>query len=159
MNKTPQIALILGLSLFATTAVMAENAPEGAKTPFQDSKKAEEFFAAELDFKTNPYGVNKMIDEKAKDIIIVDVRSTEDYAKGHIPGAINIPYEKYNGFNGSETKFPGLTKDKVNIVYCYNHLCNLAQKAAKVFASNGYPVKEMVGGFEEWKNDKYSIEK
>ncbi|HUX80630.1 MAG TPA: rhodanese-like domain-containing protein [Alphaproteobacteria bacterium] len=159
MNKTQKIALILGLTLFTISAVMAENALEGAQTPLQDSKKAEEFFAAELDFKTNPYGVNRMIEEKSKDIIIADVRSAEDYAKGHIPGAINIPYEKYNGFNGSETKFPGLSKEKINIVYCYKHLCNLAQKAAKVFASNGYPVKEMVGGFEEWESDKYSIEK
>jgi rhodanese-related sulfurtransferase len=38
-------------------------------------------------------------------------------------------------------------------------LCNLAQKAAKKFASLGYPVKEMAGGFTEWEKKKYPIEK
>jgi rhodanese-related sulfurtransferase len=38
-------------------------------------------------------------------------------------------------------------------------LCNLGEKAAKKFTSLGYPVKEMVGGFEEWKRHKLPIEK
>jgi rhodanese-related sulfurtransferase len=161
MNTVFKIVFSLGISFVAITSIMAQKSTQNPqpKVPLQDSKKAAEFFEAELDFKTNPYGVNRMIEEKAKDIIIVDVRSAEDFAKGHIPGAINLPFEKYNNFTGSETNFPGLTKDKVNIVYCYELLCNLAQKAAKSFASLGYPVKEMAGGFEEWKKHKYPIEK
>ncbi len=92
-------------------------------------------------------------------ITIVDVRSADEYAKGHIPGAINIPYEKHESFEGSETEFPELRKDGYNYVYCYQLLCNLGQKAAKKFASLGYPVKEIVGGFEEWKAGKHPIEK
>ena len=161
MNTAFKIAFTIGLSILAITSVRADTAPQGAQpqAPLQDTKKAVEFFEAELDFKTNPYGVNRMIEDKAKDIIIVDVRSAEDYAKGHIPGAINLPYEKYNGFTSNETEFPGLAKDKVNIVYCYELLCNLAQKAAISFAANGYPVKEMAGGFQEWKEKKYPIVK
>lgn len=177
------IASILGISLLATTSVMAQKSTQNTqpKVPLQDSKKAVEFFQNELNFKTNPYGVNKMIEAKAKnvsivveeevkdmtlkieeaptDMTIVDVRSAEDFAKGHIPGAINLPFEKYDSFTGSETDFPGLTKDKINIVYCYELLCNLAEKAAMKFASLGYPVKEMAGGYEEWKTDKYPIVK
>lgn len=134
---------------------------ENSQSPsaLQDPAKAVEYFDGELNFKTNPYGVNRMIEEGAKNITIVDVRSAKDFANGHIPGAINIPFDKHMGFEGSETLFSGLRKDGFNYIYCYKHLCNLAQKAGKKFASLGYPVKEMVGGFEEWKNHKYPIEK
>ncbi len=159
MKNSSKIALIVGISLLATVIVKADSQRSQTQSPLQNTKKAVEFFAAELDFKTNPYGVNRMIEEKANNITIVDVRSAKDYAKGHIPGAINVPYDQYNGFTGSETEFPGLTKDKVNVIYCYELLCNLAQKAAVKFASLDYPVKEMAGGFAEWKTHKYPIVK
>lgn len=131
-------------------------APE---SKLQDSKKAVEYFENELNFTTNPYGTKKVVDGEVKNVTIVDVRDAKSFAAGHIPGAINIPFDKYKGFEGSETEFSGLRKDGYNYVYCYEHLCNLAQKAAKKFASLGYPVKEMVGGFEEWKAHDYPIEK
>jgi rhodanese-related sulfurtransferase len=126
--------------------------------PSQDSAKAVTFFQNELAFKTNPYGTKRIIDEKAKNVTIVDVRTAKDFKKGHIPGAINIPYDQYNGFEGDEKAFPELRKDGMNYIYCYAHLCNLSQKAALKFARLGYPVKEIVGGFEEWKNHQYPIE-
>jgi len=156
MKKSSKIAKVIWVSLLAT----APSVSYGASTqPLQDTKKAVEFFTHELNFKTNPHGVKAAIDEGLKNVTIVDVRDAESYAKGHIPGAINVPYEKYDGFEGPETEFPGLRKDGYNYVYCYQLLCNLGQKAAKKFASVGYPVKEIVGGFEEWKNEGNPIEK
>lgn len=125
----------------------------------QDSKEAVKFFESKLDLETNPYGVNAVIQGKAKNFTIVDVRSAKDFAEGHIPGAINIPGDEHQWFTGSEKAFSQLRKDGYNYIYCYKHLCNLAQKAAKKFASLGYPVKEMVGGFYSWKEDGYPIEK
>lgn len=147
---------LLALPLLIGSATVCVSAPE---QPLQDSKKAVEFFEQELEFVTNPHGVKSVVDEKVKNVTIVDVRSAEEFAKGHIPGAINVPPEKHAAFEGNETEFPELRKDGYNYVYCYQLLCNLSQKAAKKFASLGYPVKEMVGGFEEWKEHKYPIEK
>jgi rhodanese-related sulfurtransferase len=150
-------SLVGSMALFTASSGVCESSH--SPSTLQDSAKAVEYFEYELDFKTNPYGVNRIIDGGAKNVTIVDVRAAKDFANGHIPGAINIPYDQYNGFEGSETNFSGLRKNGFNYIYCYEHLCNLAQKAAKKFASLGYPVKEMVGGFEEWKNHKYSIVK
>lgn len=147
---------IFGVSLLLTTSTICQSAPQ---EPQQDSKKAVEYFENELNFKTNPHGVKSVVDGKTKNVTIVDVRSEKDYAKGHIPGAINIPWEKHQSFDGPETEFPELRKKGYNYVYCYELLCNLAQKAAKKFASLGYPVKEMAGGFEEWKAHDHPIEK
>lgn len=125
----------------------------------QNTQKAVEYFEQELEFTTNPYGVKTAIDNQEKNILIVDVRSAEAYAKGHIPGAINIPGDQFNYFKGSHDTFPGLKKDKVHYVYCYNLLCELGKKAAIAFAEKGYQVKEIKGGFESWEQFKYPIEK
>ena len=157
MKKSSHSLLILGLSISMGQSVWAKDAQ--TKTSPQDTKAAAEFFRHELNFKTNPYGVNSALKDKQKNITIVDVRSATDFAKGHIPGAINLPWDKYNSFDGPDTTFPELRKDGYNYVYCYQLLCNLSQKAAVKFASLGYPVKEMVGGFAEWAKEKYPIEK
>jgi rhodanese-related sulfurtransferase len=153
MKYLSQIAFVSSIAFLASSPAFCHD------SQVQDSTKAVEYFESELNFTTNPYGVNRALEEKAKNITIVDVRDAQSFAQGHIPGAINIPYDKHEGFSGTETEFPGLRKDGFNYVYCYMHLCNLAQKAAKKFASLGYPVKEMVGGFDEWKASKYPVEK
>jgi len=149
---------LMNITLKVTCLTLALTIPSLAENPAQDTSKAEQYFANELDFKTNPYGVKKALENKESNIAIIDVRASKDFAAGHIPGAISIPYDKYN-FDGSDTEFPGLKKDGYNYVYCYKAECNLAQKAAKKFASLGYPVKEIVGGFQSWKNDKFPVEK
>lgn len=116
----------------------------------QDTSQAVKFFDDELSFTVGPMDVKNVVDGKEKNITIVDVRAEADYAKDHIPGAINIPCDKHNYFKGSETEFSGLRKDGFNYVYCYEMLCNLSQEAAKKFASLGYPVKEVKGGFKAW---------
>jgi len=39
----------------------------------------------------------------------------------------------------------------MNVVYCYSAVCHLAARACISFASRGFPVMEMDGGFEAWK--------
>lgn len=148
-------AFVLGLTLSSLCPISAENQPnETTNNNIQDTQRAAQYFEDELNFKTNSYFVNQVIQGKVPNVTIVDVRSADAYAKGHIPGAINLPDEKYNYFNGSETEFPGLRKDGFNLVYCYTKTCNLGQKAAKKFTSLGYPVKEIVGGYELWTEEK-----
>ncbi len=55
-----------------------------------------------------------MMIEAEEDIIILSVRQAADYANGHIPGAINIPWGK-----GMEEYFGQLPEDMKIVVYCY----------------------------------------
>ncbi len=123
----------------------------------QDTTAAVKYFENELNFTANPGTVRK-ISEGKLDGIIVDLRRKKHFDKGHIPGAINLPFDKYDGFEGSQSEFPGLSKNKINYLYCYELLCSLSQKAAKKFAIFGYPVKEVKGGFKAWKDHAYPIE-
>lgn len=126
----------------------------------QDTKRAAQYFTDELNYTTNAVEVKSVVEGKKEDgAVIVDTRAPKDFAEGHIPGAINLPYIDYAAFEGSEQEFPGLKKDKLNYVYCYELLCNLSQKACRKFASLGYPVKDIKGGFKSWKEHNYPIEK
>ena len=113
-------------------------------------KKAKKFFEAKMNFTTGPVELNEMI-KNNENINIVDVRSAEDYAKGHIPGAINLPKQRWSTHTDLKT-------NKTNIVYCYSEVCHLAAAAAKEFAEHGFAVMELEGGFEEWKHHNMPIE-
>jgi rhodanese-related sulfurtransferase len=113
-------------------------------------QKALEYFEAKLEFTTDPHTLNELI--KNDEVNVIDVRFEEDFRTGHIPGAVNLPKDRWSSFDG-------LTHDRPNVVYCYTTTCYLATKACKEFAESGYPVIELFGGFEEWKNSKMPIEK
>lgn len=105
-------------------------------------EKAREFFAAKLAFTTGPAEVKDMLD-RGQDIAIIDVRHSHVYAKGRIPGAINMPQGQWQTARGA-------SKDKLNVVYCYSQTCHLAAAAALELASQGFRVMEMEGGFAAW---------
>ncbi len=113
-------------------------------------KKAKKFFEAKMNFTTGPVELNQMIKDN-EDINIVDVRAPKDFAQGHIPGAINLPKQRWNTLTG-------LRSDKTNIVYCYSEVCHLAAAAAREFAEHGFAVMELEGGFEEWQHYNMPIE-
>jgi len=115
-----------------------------------DTRKAADYFEAKLEFTAGPAELNSMI-ERGEPINIVDVRTPEDYRKGHIPNSINLPKEKWSTFEG-------LSRDRANVVYCYNEQCHLAASGCKLFAENGFPVIELEGGIDAWKQYKLPVE-
>ena len=121
------------------------------KLMIADPRKAKEYFEAKITFTTGPVELERMM-KQGENINIVDVRAAEDYAEGHIPGAVNVPKDKWHTLEG-------LRKDKTNVLYCYTQVCHLAATAAVEFASKGYPVMEMEGGFRAWKEHDMEIEK
>jgi len=120
-------------------------------TKLPDPARARAYFQDKLAFTTGPVELDQMLKDH-ENINVIDVRAEEDYQKGHIPGAINLPKDRWSTFEG-------LSKDKLNIVYCYSHVCHLGAKAAMQFAEQRYPVMEMDGGFEAWKQNDLEIEK
>ena len=60
-----------------------------------DPQKAKEYFEAKISFTTGPVELERMM-KQGENINIVDVRAAEDYAEGHIPGAVNLPKDKWH---------------------------------------------------------------
>lgn len=111
---------------------------------------AQRFFEEKLAFTTGPVEVDYARRHGA-DFNIIDVRAAEDYEQEHVPDAINLPEDRWSTFDG-------LAKDKLNVLYCYSHVCHLGARAAVEFAKAGYPVMEMDGGFAKWKESELETE-
>ena len=107
-----------------------------------DIQQAQQYFRQKVAFTTGPHELQGLIDNKA-DIVIVDVRYPGDFRKGHIPGAVSLPKNRWSAPRG-------LSKEKLNVLYCYNQQCHLAAEAAVELLAQGYPVVEMEGGFAQW---------
>lgn len=110
-----------------------------------DQEAAIDFFAEKLAFTLGPVELQHMLDENK--VKLVDVRRKEDYDESHIPQAISIPKDEL------KNRLNELSKNDVHVVYCYNQQCHLGAAAALILAKNDYPVMELDGGFNTWKNE------
>ncbi len=81
----------------------------------------------------------------ADDPQVISVRAAADYAKGHIPGAINIPYQQIANV-AAQTKF--VETDRPVITYCYTgHTGGLSTMALGIL---GYDVRNLLYGMNGW---------
>ena len=112
---------------------------------------ARRYFEQKLAFTTGPVELDRWIKAGEDTLVVVDVRAAEDFAKGHVPGAINLPKDRWHDPQG-------LSKNKTNVVYCYTQQCHLAANACVQFAAMEYPVMELEGGFGAWKQMELDIE-
>ncbi len=116
-----------------------------------DPGRARAWFEDKLAFTTGPVELERMI-KSNENIVVVDVREPEDFAKGHVPGALSLPQDKWDTLGG-------MSREKTYIFYCYTQTCHLAAQACAKFAGRGYPVMEMEGGFAAWKAAELDIER
>ena len=86
---------------------------------------------------------------KDSDVSLVDVRTAEEYAEGHISGAINIDFRKNDFMEKAKSQ---LDKSKKIAVYCRSG--RRSASAATMLASEGYKVVNMLGGIVSWKDNK-----
>mgnify|MGYP002762866240 CR=1 FL=1 len=75
--------------------------------------------------------------------IIVDVRSREEFLEGHIPMAINIPFEQI------EDREYTLPRSKYLLVYCAHGVRSM--KAALIMSEDGYRVINTIGGLAQYR--------
>lgn len=94
----------------------------------------------------------------AKSATIVDAREPTDYADGHIPGAINLPYDEVVTDPDRLEKFdPG---GKPIIVYCGGGTCELSMNLGFALVNAGKKkVLVFMGGWPEWSTSGYPIAK
>ena len=92
----------------------------------------------------------KQLMDSESGYIILDVRTDEEFAEGHIPGAMLIP--DYEVAERAETELPD--KGQLILVYCRSG--NRSKKASEALAELGYTNVKEFGGINTW---PYDIEK
>jgi len=114
---------------------------------------AAEHFAAKLAYETDVSDLQAALATGAPGFVLVDSRSRESWDQGHIPGAIHLPTREIAGRAGALIP-PGTAV----VTYCWGPGCNGATRAALEFARLGYPVRELIGGFEYWVREGFGYD-
>lgn len=80
-----------------------------------------------------------------KEVVLLDVRPEDEYAAGHIPGAISIPMEEL------EKHLASLPTDKEIVAYCRGPYCLMSAQAVEMLKSKGIKASRLEEGVHEWK--------
>ncbi|QCR30425.1 ArsR/SmtB family transcription factor [Priestia megaterium] len=80
-----------------------------------------------------------------KDVILLDLRPTEEYEAGHIEGAVSVPMEEL------DSHLQKLPKDKEIVAYCRGQFCAFSAIAAQKMKNQGFMAYRMAEGTHEWK--------
>jgi rhodanese-related sulfurtransferase len=81
-----------------------------------------------------------------QDSYVIDLRDADAYAKSHVRGAVNIPYEELEERWTLPDRF---AREKILIFYCERG--GASMKAASAMAKLGYETRSVIGGFEAYR--------
>jgi rhodanese-related sulfurtransferase len=103
----------------------------------------DEIFSApeQLDETTRP---NLLERAKRGDIIVLDVRPSEEFAAGHLPYARSIP------LNELRKRLAELPKEKEIAAYCRGPFCLFSTEAVELLRAQGYQAHKINDGIAEW---------
>lgn len=85
-------------------------------------------------------------------VTVLDVRPAQEYAAGHLPGAISVPLadlEKY---------LRALDPEQEIVAYCRGPHCVLAFDAVSTLRSKGFKARRLEDGYPEWKTAGLPVE-
>jgi rhodanese-related sulfurtransferase len=119
-----------------------------------DPAEALAHFERLLSLETDCWDVHASLSRNPWGFAVLDVRSPESYAAGHVPGAVNLPHARIN-----ERNLAAFAPETLFVVYCNGPHCNGADRAAVRLARLGRKVKKMIGGVEGWKDEGFSLAK
>lgn len=123
--------------------------------PAADSAAALAHFSALLSFETDCADVHAALESSHPhlvDFVLLDVRSPALFARGHVPGAVNLPHGKI-----VESKLADYPPDTLFVTYCAGPHCNGATRAAIRLARLARPVKIMTGGITGWLDEGFQL--
>jgi rhodanese-related sulfurtransferase/DNA-binding transcriptional ArsR family regulator len=86
-------------------------------------------------------------------VTVLDVRPAEEFAAGHLPGAINVPVDKL------ETYLSKLPKRKEVIAYCRGPYCLMSFEAVEKLRKRGFKAKRLADGYPEWRAAGLPVER
>ncbi len=79
------------------------------------------------------------------DVVVIDVRPTEEYLAGHIPGAFSVPVAEL------KRRLKELPKGKEIVAYCRGPYCVRADVAVELLSSHGFKARRLEMGLPDWR--------
>jgi rhodanese-related sulfurtransferase/DNA-binding transcriptional ArsR family regulator len=78
-------------------------------------------------------------------VVILDTRPADEYAAGHIAGALSVPVDQL------QDRLSKLPKSKAYVAYCRGPYCVYADRAVQILRNSGRKAQRLIDGFPEWK--------
>jgi len=78
-------------------------------------------------------------------VTVLDVRPADEFAMGHLPGALNVPIETL------EQQLHEFDPDEEIVAYCRGAYCVLSFEAVAALRGRGFNVRRLEDGYPEWR--------
>jgi rhodanese-related sulfurtransferase len=82
---------------------------------------------------------------RRSEVVVLDVRPTEEYQAGHIPGALSVPLSEL------KKRLSALPKSREIVAYCRGPYCVMAIEAVELLRRKGFRAQRMEQGVIEWR--------
>lgn len=93
-----------------------------------------------------PIGAQELLDRAVKGLVtVLDVRPPEEFAQGHVPGAVNIPIDELS------RKLRSLPKGVEVVAYCRGPYCLMSYEAVQLLRKKGLKARRLADGLPEWR--------
>jgi rhodanese-related sulfurtransferase/DNA-binding transcriptional ArsR family regulator len=90
---------------------------------------------------------------KAGVVTVLDVRPVDEYALGHLPGALNVTLRRL------ESRIGELDPRREIVAYCRGPYCVLSYEAVAVLRARGFRVRRLEDGYPEWRAAGLPVER
>lgn len=115
--------------------------------------EAQRHFEAQFAFETDCWDTHDALRRDDPGFVLVDARSPDLFARGHVPGAVNMPHGKIVA-----SRLRDYPQSTLFVTYCAGPHCNGAARAALRFARAGFAVKLMAGGITGWLDEGFELQ-
>jgi len=89
---------------------------------------------------------------RAGTVTVLDVRPSDEFALGHIRGAVNVPLREL------KSRLAEFDPSQEIVAYCRSHYCVLSYEAVAALRKQGFKVRRLEEGFPEWRAAGLPIE-
>ena len=89
----------------------------------------------------------------AGEVLVLDVRPTEEYASAHLPHARSLPVDEL------KKRLAELPKDTPVVAYCRGPFCLMARDAVELLRKRGYRAVHLSDGVAEWRAQGMPLER
>jgi rhodanese-related sulfurtransferase len=101
-----------------------------------------------------PVPAKELLDRARKGLVtVLDVRPPEEFAAGHLPGAVNIPVREL------EKRLKELPKSKEVVAYCRGPYCLMSYDAVALLRKKGLKARRLEAGLPEWRLAGFAVER
>lgn len=121
---------------------------ETAESRIAEVHHLSEAFFGEVDG-VEPLDLDQLLERSDRgDVILVDVRPAEEFAAGHIAGALSVPLAELSALSGRVAEMPtGATV----VAYCRGPYCVLSAEAVRQLRAAGVPAHRLTAGVDDWR--------